>query len=60
MSLEQARQHQLLESECDQPLHALGAVDGKGDVLVRVRIELAGRVLGQQLDIAGYHAQGLL
>ena len=44
----------------DQTLHAAGAVDGEGDELVGVRVQLALVAPGQQLGIAGHHAQRLL
>src|SRR5262249_42616405 len=44
----------------DERLHAGGSVHGVGDVLVGLGIELALVALGQQFQVTGYHAQGLL
>ena len=44
----------------DQPLHAAGAVHREGDELVGIGVELALVAPGQQLRVAGHHAQRLL
>ena len=48
------------EQVLDEPLHALGAVDGELDVLVGALVELAAVPLLQELGEAGHLAQRLL
>ena len=44
----------------DQPLHAAGPVHREGDELVGIGVQLALVAPGQQLRVAGHHAQRLL